>query len=107
MKSLLNNKEIEFIEYFHSNDSDFGYNLTKGGYFVPENAYSDEANLKRSISHKLNPHGLAYDKHPMAKSVLQYSLDGEFLKEWCCAALAKDNIGCSVKPNQYTSGGYI
>lgn len=29
--NLLNDKEIYWIEYYHANDSNFGYNLTRGG----------------------------------------------------------------------------
>lgn len=40
LKNILDEKEIEFIAYYNSNDLEYGYNLTKGGIIVPDSAYS-------------------------------------------------------------------
>jgi len=53
-------------------------------------------------------------KNPMSKSVLQFSLSGDYIKEWECIADATRAMGCCrtaisicVNNVQRTAGGYI
>lgn len=54
------------------------------------------------------------DKHPLSKHILQYTKDGQFVKEWCCAydAMRELNINQSsitkcCKDKLKTSGGFV
>ena len=82
--------------------------------------YSDEVNKKKSSSGSFGNGRESWSKgkfgkdHPKSKSILQYSIDGEFLKEWGSAVDIKNELGfsnaniCSCcKGNLKTSSGYI
>lgn len=104
-------KEIEYINLYNSNNPEFGYNLTTGGTFLPESAFSKESiekskqtRIKNKSNHML---GKTYDKHHLAKHILQYDLDKNFIKNWPCIKLAEDTINCSISPKGITSGGYF
>lgn len=86
LKKILNQKEIEYIAKYHSNDAEFGYNLTIGGSTYKSTEYSN---------------------HWCAKSVLQYSLDKEFIKEWKCIKEAQDTLGFKIVIQAITSGNYF
>lgn len=52
--------------------------------------------------------------NPLSKQVLQYSKDGEFIKEWVCAyevqrelKISQSHISKCCRGTQKTSGGYI
>lgn len=92
-KSELDIKEQSWISIYNSFDN--GYNNTLGG----------DGNL-----------GLFGKKNPMAKPIVQLSLNGEYIREWECMenAVKELNIGkghiCSVCSNTYgrkSVGGYI
>lgn len=109
LKNILDEKEIEFITYYNSNDLEYGYNLTKGGTIVPDSAYSQEAIEKAKKSLKLNNFmkGKTYEKHHLAVPILQYNLEKNFLKEWPCIKLAEDTLHISINPSNITCGGYF
>lgn len=105
--AMLNIKETEFITFFNSNNSEFGYNLTSGGRL--NTIFSEHINPKEfkipKEKKKYNPK--IYGDHPMAKPVLQFDLDGEFLNRWECVTLAEENTGISIHPKSMSSGNCI
>lgn len=111
IKDILNQKEIEYISIYNSNDLSFGYNLTKGGEYIPGSAYSKEARTKANntmdIKHTKPMLGKVYDKHHLAVKVLQYDLNKNFIKEWSCIKLAEDTLHISIHLKGITSGGYF
>jgi hypothetical protein len=70
-------------------------------------------NIKRSDEHnrKIGESQMGKLNH-MAKSVLQFSKDGEFIRRWDCIIDAKlelgiSHISCCCKGRQKTAGGYV
>lgn len=59
--------EVYLIAKFNLRDSKYGYNIGKGGDFGP---------------------GLEGKTHPNSKPVFQYSLDGDFIREWESESMA-------------------
>lgn len=111
VREILDKKEIEFIKQYSSDDSNFGYNLTSGGSYLPQSAYYREAIEKAKETKKINKTnhmlGKIYDQHHLAKHVLQYDLNGNFIKEWSCIKLAEDTLDISITIKGTTSGNYI
>lgn len=103
---ILNTKESEFIAYFNSNSHEFGYNCTSGWKSTTFNTYI-KTKLKVAPREKKQYHPLIYGDHPMAKPVLQFDLDGQFLNRWECVKLAEDNTGISIHPKAMSSGNCI
>lgn len=109
VQNILNQKEIEYIKLFDSFNN--GYNMTEGG---DATYIRDEENIKK-VSESLKRY---YETHesPAAKPVLQYSLQGEFIKEWPSgrkAAIALNLIpsmltqSCNSNSSNKTCGGYM
>lgn len=109
IKETLDIKEQEYILKYSSNNPNFGYNATPGGSIFPEQARSKEAVEKMRKSKKTNNYmlGKTYDKHHLAKHILQFSLNGKFIKDWSCLKLAEDTLSISINPKFITSGNYI
>ena len=63
LKKWLNSREIYYIKQFKSNDEKFGYNLTKGGDYLPKTIKD------------------CTPKH-LGKYVEQYDLNGNLIKVW-------------------------
>jgi group I intron endonuclease len=85
-----------------------GNNWAKGAVRTQE--FKD--NLSK-INKGKSPCYLAYEKSSLARSkkVIQYTLSGEFIKEWDSANKAKihlgiKHVGCCCKGKRKTSGGY-
>ncbi len=111
VKDILNIKEEEYILKYSSNDPEYGYNATKGGFYLPESARTKEA-IEKSKETSTRNHsnymlGRTYDKHHLAKSVLQYDVDKTLIKEWSCIKLAEDTLNITICLRNITSGGYI
>lgn len=95
-KAEAKQKEIELIEEYKTNQEEYGYNMTSGGDGAPNCTKSIETREKLSKANKGKKHteearrkiGEAHKelhlggKSPSAKKVLQYDLDGNFIKEW-------------------------
>ena len=111
LRNILDEKEIEFVKIYNSNNPEFGYNATAGGFYMPESAYTKESIQKAIITKEKNHSnhmlGKTYNKHHLAVHILQYSLNKEFIKEWDCIKLAEDTLGFSILPSGITSGGYF
>lgn len=93
---ILNEKEKYFIKLFDSIDN--GYNLSEGG--RTNNFISEES--KQSRINKIQ------------KPILQYNLEGEFIREWESLKEASDTLNISsgnicqvLKKVRYQSNGYI
>lgn len=107
--NILNQKEREYIKLFDSFSN--GYNMTEGG----DSTYiRTEENLK-NISKGLKEYYKTH-KSPVAKTVLQYSLNGEFIKEWPSGRKAAIALGllpnvltesCNPSSLYKTCGNYI
>ena len=87
-----------------------GYNITTGGDGTCGRACSEET--KKKISE--NTIGIhAGSKHPRAKKIEQYTVNGDFIKTWDCIKDAANELhiknsdisGC-CKGRHYTCGGY-
>ena len=92
-------KEIEFINKFQSNNSQFGYNLTNGGDGVVGCKFSDETKAKMSESRKgkgNSMYGKTLEKNPRSIPIVQLDLNNNFLKEWSCAAEIHNELGFSI-----------
>lgn len=74
-KEELNELEIYYIDYYNAQKSDLFYNIAPGG--------------TGGITYK--------DKHPMERMVYQYTLDGEFIKEFKHAREANKDTGVDYK----------
>lgn len=112
-------KEIEFIAYYKSNDRRYGYNLDSGGYC--SGRISEESRRKMSeekkgkyLGERNANYGNRGDKNPLAKPVLQYDLDGNFIAEFGSLKSAAEKTGsrCTLisaccTGRQKTSNGYI
>lgn len=95
---ILDEKEKYYIQYFKSNDSNYGYNLTSGGREY-DNLYET---MKKT------------ERHPFTKPVNQYDLDGNLIKTWESAALLnkttefkKDGVSDCCKGKRESYKGYI
>lgn len=89
-------KEIELIEKYKTNQEEYGYNMTTGGKGAPNCTKSIETREKLSKANKGRKASeetkqkisqgrkgkLKGGEHPQSKKVLQYDLDGNFIKEW-------------------------
>ena len=82
-EDLLNQKEIEYIKKYDTNNRSFGYNLTNGGGGISGYKYSEEERIKRSyrFSGKNNPF---YSKKHSQESIEQmrkYHIENPISKE--------------------------
>lgn len=83
----------------------------KRGSHPKREPHSEETKRKISESHKGKMMGAS---NPIARSVLQYTKDGEFVKEWDCICdagrslgISPSNITTACKGKIKSSGGYI
>lgn len=76
-------KEIYYINFFNSNNPQFGYNMTEGGDGICGFKFSEESKKKISESHKGEKHWNYGNLNNKASDViLQFDLDFNFIKEW-------------------------
>lgn len=145
--NILNNKEKYWIEYYKTNNSEFGYNLTKGGDGVIGYLHTEASKEKISKGNKGKrlgkPNGrkgipmneetkiklskskkgkTAHNKgipmseeqrRKMYKPVIQFSLEGEYVKEWESAQKANEyyklsygTISAACRGKQKTAFGF-
>ena len=78
-------KEIELIAYYKSNQREFGYNIQNGGNTI--GTHSEESKRKMSDKHKL------IGNDWLRKPVVQYSINGVFIKKWKDSHQAQNMTG--------------
>lgn len=108
VQQILNQKEIQYISLFDSFYN--GYNSNEGG---GTGAYERTEDNKVKMSYITKEYYKTH-KSAVAKTVLQYSIYGDFIKEWESAKQASDflnlqandiTVVCQNKRNQ--AGGFI
>lgn len=95
---ILDEKEKYYIQYFKSNDPNYGYNLTDGG---------REYDKAGEVLHKT-------EKHPFTKPINQYDLEGNLVKTWESATLLtkttefkRDGVTDCCKGKRESYKGYV
>lgn len=96
-------KEIELIAFYKSNDRNFGYNISSGG--EAHNGCKQSEELKQKLSQ-------LYKGKLFAKTVYQYSLNGELIKVWNCAREAErqlkiKHVSECCRGERKTIGGFV
>lgn len=92
----LSEAEIECIKLFDTTNPKFGYNITKGGDGIVGYKFSKESKQRMSKSRAGSNHW-NYGKYNSAgKSIKQYTLDGEFVKEYPSMSQASRETSISV-----------
>lgn len=116
-------KEIELITLYKSNDKKYGYNIMSGG--VLNRPHSDDTKVKISKAQKgIKVNSIetrakiskakAGIKHHAAKPILQLDKDGNIIREWAYANLAAEtlnikrtSISACAKNKMPSAGGFI
>lgn len=83
LNDIVNKKEIEYIALYKSTDHQYGYNLTIGGDGVSGYTFSKETKKHLSeIRSGENHWNYGNFNNKTSKPILQFDLDGNFIKEW-------------------------
>jgi len=97
--SKLNEREIYWLEYFDAANNPLFYNKTNKSYGCGK--LSKKSKEKMSLS------------SPFRKKIIQYSIEGKFIKIWDCMSIVakKFNIStgdltCCCKGKQHSAGGF-
>lgn len=93
IETIILNKETEYIKLYKTNISKYGYNLTEGGDGVCGYKFSEESIIKMKQSHSGKNHWNYGKKNSAGKIVLQFDLDGNFIKEYPSIAEANRQTG--------------
>lgn len=119
-----NQKEIELIEFYKSNNPKYGYNATKGGNGISGYTYSNETKekiRKANLGKKLKPETrkklsqLRKGHKPTNNSIIgQFNCDKQLIALWECSNLVKKEMDINVypslkkkyKPFERKSGGF-
>lgn len=91
---LLPEKENYWVNFYKANDDKFGYNLMIVG--RKNHNHSDETKQKMrkaSLGKKKSKEHINNMKLSRYKPILQYDLDGNFIKEWLGASQIRDMLG--------------
>ena len=108
VKEILNEKETQYIQLYDSFNN--GYNSDSGGNSCD---YNRTKETKLKLSQQTKEYYKTH-KSAVAKPILQYSVDGNFIQEWESAKKAGDQLNifassittvCKEKMN--TAGGFI
>ena len=102
-KEELNKWELYYVEKYNTRKP-YGYNMTTGGDGIIGYHHTDE------IKQKLSYYGRYCS--PKRKEVLQYTLDGEFVKEWCSVSECIRNgysstVGACCLGRRKSSSGFL
>lgn len=99
-------KEIELIAKYQSNNREFGYNIENGGNST--GCFSEETKRMLSKIHK------TIDKDWVRIPICQYTTEGVLIKEWKSSIHAEKALGiehtsirCCCRGDVKISGGYI
>ena len=117
-KEEANNLEVTLIAKYKTNNSQYGYNLTTGGEGTAGIQRSQEYRKKQRLSQTGKQMSKDTRKRISAGSVrrrgavLQYSITGEFIKEWDCMATAMlalntNHIPEVCKGKRKTAAGFV
>lgn len=110
-------KEVELISQYDSTNRDKGYNLSIGGEGHSGYSPTKETRQKMSDSHK-GDRSYWFGKYgrlnPCSRPVLQFTLNGEFVKEWESVRCVQRELGFNrgnltqcCRGNKKTVGGFI
>ena len=112
--SVVCQKEIEFIDKLKTNNSKFGYNLTKGGDGIAGFKFSEEIKKQMSINRSGENHPNFGRKYERGTPIYQIDLFGKIIKQWKNTAEASDflnikssNISKCLKNFGNSAGGYV
>lgn len=93
-KEEAENKEIELIAKYKSNDFEHGYNIAKGGNCT---GTMSEATKRKIASTRMGEDNPMYGKmggnHPNAKKINQYDMNGKYIKTWNSGADIERTLG--------------
>lgn len=87
-------RESFWVNFYNSTNDKFGYNLMKVGRY--NHTHSQETKQKMSKSSKGKPKSKSHCnnmKLARYKPILQYDLNGNFIKEWLGASQVRDELG--------------
>lgn len=106
-KEELNKAEIECIEFFNSTNTIYGYNIVLGGGTVAGLIHNKKSFINRQKRWMDNG-------YPCSKKIIQYDLNGNFLKHYDSIKSASDlnkilspDIIAVCKGRQKSAGGYL
>lgn len=106
IKEEAEQKEVELIAKYQSNDREFGYNIANGGH--SSNSFTEDMKRKMSEIHR------TIDKYWVRIPICQYTTDGKFVKNWKSAVHAGKELGIESTAIRMCcngevkiSGGYI
>lgn len=117
LKEEAKEKEVELISQYDSTNRDKGYNLSIGGEGHSGYSPTKETKQKMSDSHK-GDRSYWFGKYgrlnPCSRPVLQFTLKGEFVKEWENVRCVQRELGFNsgnltqcCRGNKKTVGGFI
>lgn len=88
--------EIDYIAMYNSSDKRYGYNITKGG-DGGLGLKRDPKAVKRTalLASEANKGRFTGGKSARAKVVVQYTKDGQFIREWNATTEAADAVGAN------------
>ena len=108
-------RESYWVEFYQTNNDKFGYNLMIVG--RSNHKHSDETKKKMSNAKKgkkLSPTHLKNNTLSKYKPILQFDINGNFIKEWLGASYVRDvlkynqtNITAVCNGKRRTAHGYI
>ena len=114
-KEKAEQKEIELIKKYKSNNSNYGYNIENGGNSVGK--LNEETKIKIGNANRGKNNG-NYNKkgklNPLSKKVNQYDLNGNFIKTWHSMSdverelnISSSNISQCCKNIRHKASGFI
>ena len=93
-KEEAENKEIELIAKYKSNDSIHGYNIANGGNCIGTVSESTKRKIASTRMGEDNPmYGKFGEQHHNAKKINQYSMNGDYIKTWNSGADIERTLG--------------
>lgn len=93
-KEQAEQKEIELIAKYKSNDLKHGYNIANGGNCAGTMSESTKQKIAEGRMGKDNPmYGKTGSKHPNAKKINQYDMNGKYIKTWSSGVDIERTLG--------------
>ena len=114
LNDIVNEKEAFYIKKYKTSDHNFGYNLTEGGDGIVGYKHSNEIRKKLLESHTGEKHWKYGKLNNGGKEVLQFTENGELIREWKSIAEITRQLGipgsnlCNCCNNKtYSVRGYV